>query len=509
MSGDWSSIQVLSGNEVVGSVAHTSSALDASGSDTVSVPVTLTQFGSNALSIKVTNFAGLSTTDEDVGTVIYDPAPAAPTVGLLDDTSGGKGVTSDDTLVGTAMPNSTVSDGYGTATVGADGTFTLKSSIPDGAHTLEVTDTNVYGTVSAATPISFTLDTKAPPAPTAYFLNNGVQSDLSSTPLVTVSAEAGTAITVSDNGEVLATGAASSAGLFTFDLPTLGSYTLSLTSTDVAGNTTTATSATLLYDPTVPVVTLTLADDTGGGDVTSDGLVQGTADPNTTVTINEGAGVAPFTATTDANGDFSFTLAPDATEYSVIVSDTSDTGVVGASSPLDVLVQPASLSQPTLQLVRVSGVGGATNDPDILVGADANTTITISDDGTVIGTVAGTGGLTPFDPTLADGALRPHRRRDQPCGRGQRDVRAARFHLGDRRQRFPARRHGRQRRQRRAGGAPGCVHGDGSDQFDGDLHGRILRWTGRRGLRRRRGRRDVRDGLRGPIAQGRHDPGSA
>ena len=163
--------------------------------------------------------------------------------------------------------------------------------------------------------------------------------------------------------------------------------------------------ATINYDPTPTAPTVSLPDDASDGKgVTSDGLVLEAADPNTTVTINEGAGVAPFTTTTDANGAFSFTLTPDTIEYSVVASDTSLTGVVGVSSCSGVLAQPSSLSRPTLQLVRVSGVDGATNDPDILVRADANTLFTISDDGAVIGAVAGDGGLTAFDPTLADGA---------------------------------------------------------------------------------------------------------
>ena len=223
---------------------------------------------------------------------------------------------------------------------------------------------------------------------------------------MTVSAEAGAFVSVSDDGQVLATGTASSAGLFTFDLPAAGTYTLSLTSTDVAGNTATATSAPLLYDPHVPNVALALAQDTGvsGDGITDDGTVLGTADPNTTVTINEGNGVAPFTETTDGSGNFSFTLSPSATQYAVVVSDSSDTGVVGTSAPFTVLVQPASLDQPTLQLVRISGTDGATNDPDLLVKADADTIVTISDGSTVIGTVVGTGGFTTFDPTLADGS---------------------------------------------------------------------------------------------------------
>jgi hypothetical protein len=139
VSADWSSVEILSGSEVVGSVTDTSSAIGKSFANDVTVPVTLTQFGSNTLSIKVTNYAGVCAILDDATSIIYDPTPAAPAVSLFDDTSGGARITSDDALVGTAMPGSTVGDGYGSASAGADGTFPLKSSIPDGAHTLSVT----------------------------------------------------------------------------------------------------------------------------------------------------------------------------------------------------------------------------------------------------------------------------------------------------------------------------------------------------------------------------------
>ena len=147
---NWATAEVLSGNQVVGSLTNPSNSLLTPGlQQYVDLPVTLTQTGANALSIEVTNDLGLSYTTGAIGTVTYDPQPAAPTVSLLDDTSGGHGITSNDTLVGTATPGSTVSDGYASATVGADGTFTLTQSLPDGVYKLQVTDTAVYGTVSS------------------------------------------------------------------------------------------------------------------------------------------------------------------------------------------------------------------------------------------------------------------------------------------------------------------------------------------------------------------------
>src|SRR5207302_3865364 len=89
-------------------------------------------------------------------------------------------------------------------------------------------------------------------------------------------------------------------------------------------------------------------------------------------------------------GHFSFTLsAATPTQYDLQAFEQSSSGVVGQSAPLSVLLDSRTLSQPTLQLFRDTGTpgDGVTSDADLLGYADPNTTVTIRDGDTVLGTV--------------------------------------------------------------------------------------------------------------------------
>ena len=105
------------------------------------------------------------------------PTPPTVTAALADDTgaSASDGVTSDDTLVGTADPNSTVvlTNGFvalGTTTTDADGRWSFDFGfLADGAHTVTVNESESPGsndTAIGTTTVAFTLDTTPPTAKT-------------------------------------------------------------------------------------------------------------------------------------------------------------------------------------------------------------------------------------------------------------------------------------------------------------------------------------------------------
>lgn len=176
------------------------------------------------------------------------------------------GATTDDNtpvLSGTAEAGTTISvydNGtlLGTATVNADGTWSFTSPVlADGQHSLTATVTDAAGNTSSATaPVTFTVDTVAPTLSDVSAASdngttltpiaaNGATND--ATPLLQGTTEAGSTVTLSDNGTVLGTVIAGSDGRWSFTTPALGegSHTLSITAADAAGNASPAT--TLFY----------------------------------------------------------------------------------------------------------------------------------------------------------------------------------------------------------------------------------------------------------------------
>ncbi|MCU1340553.1 MAG: hypothetical protein JWO19_6134, partial [Bryobacterales bacterium] len=125
------------------------------------------------LSGALKTFAGLQV---DPGSAPASTPPNAPTIASFSQDSGvvGDHITNDNTLTltGTAAANSTVKvlDGstpVGTATADSNGAWTLAATtLSNGSHSLTATATNSGGTSSASAPLSVTVDTVAPSAPT-------------------------------------------------------------------------------------------------------------------------------------------------------------------------------------------------------------------------------------------------------------------------------------------------------------------------------------------------------
>ncbi len=152
----------------------------------------------------------------------------------------------------------------------------------------EITD--VAGNASSdSNEITFTLDVDPPDAPTidsATDDTGSVTGDLPTgsstdeiTPILSGTAEAGSTVTVFQDGNVIGTTVTDTGGNWSFETPTLaeGGHNFTATATDVAGN---ESPVSTTFDLTVDTVapnapTLSLANDTGtdGDGVTSDGTV--------------------------------------------------------------------------------------------------------------------------------------------------------------------------------------------------------------------------------------------
>ncbi len=213
------------------------------------------------------------------GVVTPPPAPATPVIaGIQDDTgTPGDGVTADatPTVFGTGTPGSSVTIAFTdagnprsvTGTVGADGSWQVAlPALADGTYSLVATAADGAGTASAPSQaLPITIDTVVPTAPVlegAVGQTGGSVAD--PTPALTGTAEPGTTVEVvidTPTTPVVVTGIAGSDGRWTVEAPTLadGSYGVTVTAVDTAGNRGPAAGPVTLVIDTTP------GDGTGGG----------------------------------------------------------------------------------------------------------------------------------------------------------------------------------------------------------------------------------------------------
>ncbi|HTW19170.1 MAG TPA: Ig-like domain-containing protein, partial [Mycobacteriales bacterium] len=178
----------------------------------------------------------------------------------------------------TSVPNAAI-------TCGATTTVVLSGPGRDGVYTLSVTATDAAGNVSQAGTATYTLDTTPPPAPTVTLSNPASSPGNVTSPQFSVSdSESGVSFTCSVTGATTVPSSAISCGATTtVNLSGSGrdgTYILSVTATDVAGNTSVAAgTATYILDttpPPVPVVLLATPTSSPGNVVTPQFLVTDT-----------------------------------------------------------------------------------------------------------------------------------------------------------------------------------------------------------------------------------------
>jgi hypothetical protein len=201
--------------------------------------------GSNTVSVRQTDVAG-NTSGATTVSFVLDTQVAAPTVSLTSDTgtSGSDLITKSGALtVGGTETGATIE--YST-----DGGQTWSSSFTpvEGSNTVSVRQTDVAGNVSGATTVSFVLDTQVA-APTVSLQadtgTSGTDGITNSGALAIGGTETGATIEYStDGGQTWSSS-------FT---PVEGSNTVSVRQTDVAGNTSGATTVSFVLDTQAPAV---------------------------------------------------------------------------------------------------------------------------------------------------------------------------------------------------------------------------------------------------------------
>lgn len=202
-----------------------------------------------------------------------------------------------------------------------------------------------------------------------------------------------------------------------------GILTLSVTLTDGSTNVSSAQTANIVLDTTVPAapVVSSISNDSGVNtedEITNDQTLSfnGTTEANATVEVFID-GISLGTTTADGTGAFSYdhsaTMLTDG-KLAVTATATDTAGNVGpTSSALSVIIDTIAPLPPAITTITsdngINETDGLTNDNTLIFNgtAEANSTIEVSFDGTSIGTVTTDGsGNFSFDhtgTTLADG----------------------------------------------------------------------------------------------------------
>ncbi|OWI95398.1 Ig-like domain-containing protein [Pseudomonas aeruginosa] len=305
-------------------------------------------------------------------------APATPVINPSNGT----------TLSGTAEPGSsvTLTDGNGNpiGQVTADGSgnwsFTPSTPLADGT-VVNATATDPAGNTGGQG--STTVDAIAPATPTVN-LSNG--SSLSGT------AEPGSTVILTDgNGNPIGETTADGSGNWTFTpaTPLANGTVVNAVAQDPAGNTGPQGSTTVdAVAPNTPVV-----------NPSNGNLLNGTAEPGSTVTLTDGNGNPIGQTTADGSGNWSFTPGsqlPNGTVVNVTASDAAG----NTSAPATTTVDSSLPSIPQVDPSNGSVISGT---------ADAGNTIIITDgNGNPIGQVTADGSgnwsFTPGIP-LPDGTV--------------------------------------------------------------------------------------------------------
>jgi VCBS repeat-containing protein len=420
-------ITLYNGTTVIGEAT-----VDSSGNWSIT-PTTPLPDGTWTLTAVAHDAAGNTSTVSGDFTLTVNTVPlTAPVLtGVVDDTDPVtgplvNGASTNDktpTFNGTGTPGSTVLiyDNDTTApvdsvTVNPNGTWswTSPTDLPDAGHTFSFGAEDSAGNIlPPSNPITLTIDTQPPPQPTVVTIApNGT--------LVSGTAEIGSTVIITNGaGTVLGTGITDGTGNFsvTISPAQVNGESLNAIAQDQAGNQGPSFPFTAIDDTTVVLPpTLAITDDvapvTGtltSGDSTNDALptLSGTAVANAVVTIWLD-GIALTTVTADGSGNWSYQLTAPLGDgaHRFAVSQTGS----GSTPDVTITVDTAAPGTPVLGSViddqlPVTGAianGGATNDtrPTLSGTGEAGALLTISDNGTAIGSVVvGPGGNWTFTPT--------------------------------------------------------------------------------------------------------------
>ncbi|UTV88127.1 BapA prefix-like domain-containing protein [Cobetia amphilecti] len=426
-----STVNITLNGEVVDSVTA-----DTNGAWSYTPSTDLTE-GDHVFSVTATDAAGNESAPSGEFTLTVDTiAPDAPTLSETDgDTANGSTVNGSAEAGGTVEITNGDGDLLGSGTVADDGTFsvTLFPKQEAGAE-LTATVTDAAGNESAVSDdlvVPEDADVTAPNTPTIASATDDVEamtgalasgdSTNDAAPTLTGSAEAGSNVIITHNGEVVDSVTADANGSWSYTPSTDftdGDHVFSVTATDAAGNESAPSGEfTLTVDTTAPDAPILSETD---GETANGSTVNGSAEAGGTVEITDANGVVLGTGAVADDGTFSITLSPKqeaGTELTATVTDAagnesavSDTLVVPEDADITAPNTP-TIASATDNVEAATGTlasGDSTNDttPTLIGSAEAGSTVTVTHNGEVIGTTtADSNGTWSFTPgtEFADG----------------------------------------------------------------------------------------------------------
>ncbi|MDE7590816.1 Ig-like domain-containing protein [Enterobacter bugandensis] len=411
-------------------------------------PTTPLAEGDHALTTTATDKAGNTSEPSEAFelTTDYTPSPAGPeflAITGVEDRVGSiqgniaPGGTTDDSRprisgIGTAgdtvqvfASDSAGNHMIGSATVQADGTWSMTPATPllEGSNRLTIVAVDPAGNRTAPSTPSYDLnvDISVPDTPaitsvvdnvephTGALQKGGVTND--STPTLNGTAEAGSTVSIIDNGQVIGSVVADANGKWTFTPASAladGNHSLHITATDAAGNVSAPSgSFGLSIDTTVPdaATGIVIMDDVGEktgavapGETTDDRspTLSGKGEPGGTVTVTDN-GRPIGTAPVDENGNWTFTpdTPLDNGEHSLSTTVTDPAGNTSEPSPgisividdTDVTVSVGAVKDNVGPVVGNIPQGGVTDDarPEFTGSGKPGSVVTVQDGDTVLG----------------------------------------------------------------------------------------------------------------------------
>lgn len=396
---------------VGGSAVGTATA-DAAGAWTMAIPGTLPD-GVYTISAVQVDAAGNGPSAAATLQITVDATISVPSILAFDADTGissTDAITADSTqtIRGRADPGATVAvrlDGVqiGTAVAAADGTWSLAATIPEGAHIVGATASDVAGNSAIAVPRNLVVDLTAPPAPViaGWTSDTGTTGDgITADPTLTVNgtAEAGATVAILVDGVVRLTVTAGADGTWSGTLPALadGTHALTATATDAAGNAgpaSTAAGVVIDTSTTIPAIS-GIAPDTGRSatDLLTNAAtvtVTGVAEAGATVTLVDGASTVLGTATASASGSWSIVLAPAEGALPLRASATDPAG--NAAGPGAALTVQIDRTAPAAPVVAIPSSPSSDATPTISGSAEAGSTVQILVGGSTVASVLADG----------------------------------------------------------------------------------------------------------------------
>jgi hypothetical protein len=229
---------------------------------------------------------------------------------------------------------------------------------------------------------------------------------ITSNPAASGGGDANATVTISEGGTPLGTTIANGSGAWSFT-PSLGDGVHTLVATETNANGTGTASLAFTLDTTAPAVVIT---STGGPTNQPTQTIAGTVSDtnlaaNPAITLFDNGSKIGTTTASGGAWSTSITLSGDGGH--AITAQASDLAGNTGTSNSDGLTLKTTGPLVTIALVADTGVSATdriTSNPAVTGTADPNATVTLSENGTILGSSTATGaGAWSFTPSLADG----------------------------------------------------------------------------------------------------------